>query len=145
MPILEPGAQGLYISVVISDRSGLTRRPADTRCPFPFLFHASICGKNAWYWFKELNVINSEHSKIVGNVCCSYAGEYVWAKCPNSFFASKASNGELAVVDLMYSRKIPKVFHKAKALNAKIISTSALRATSLITFRFLRSLLSCII
>jgi hypothetical protein len=39
---------------------------------------------------------------------------------PNSSKAKRASLSELAVVDEIYSRKMGNVFHKAKALKARI-------------------------
>ena len=65
--------------------------------------------------------------------------KYVWAGLPNLSKASLASARELAVVALMYSRKIGNVFHKAYALKARMISTPAVSATCLIKDRFLRS------
>ena len=48
----------------------------------------------------------------------------------------RASDRLLAVVWVMYSRKIGKVFHSANALNARMISTPARSATLLIKARF---------
>ena len=54
----------------------------------------------------------------------------MWQAAPNSLKPKQASKGEEAVVCLMYSRKIGKVRHRAKALKAQINSAPALSAVS---------------
>jgi hypothetical protein len=69
----------------------------------------------------------------------------VWAGAPNSSKASRASARELAVVELIYSRKMGKVFHRAKALKASMTSISAFAATLAIRARLRRSFFYSII
>ena len=60
------------------------------------------------------------------------------ARLPNSSFARRASYGELAVVNPMYSLKTGNVFQSAYALKARIISTPVRDETSLMSLRFRR-------
>ena len=81
---------------------------------------------------------------ISPNSSVVYAGENVWAREPNSSNARRASCIELAVTEFIYSRKIGKLFHKANALKARIISTPASLATRLMSERLRRSSVSSI-
>ena len=79
------------------------------------------------------------HAAMAGNSRSVYTGAYVCAGLPISSKASRASHSELAVEQVMYSRTMGNTFHKANALNAKIISTPARSPTERISSRLRRN------